>query len=158
MAGHSSVNWAEIVTICITFAILIVGGIQAYIYWKQEGVMEASLSQNERAGILGSGQLTVAARNAKTAEDTLAEMKSGSTDTHTLAQSTRSAAASTRQQLDAFKNLERALLRVVIVVDKAKREAVFIVENIGLSAAIHVNAKPQMPSEITTLPCVTIRP
>jgi hypothetical protein len=65
--------------------ILIATGIQAYIYWKQEIIMQGSLNQNERSLILGQGQLAVAARNAKTAEDTLIEMKNGGTDTHNLA-------------------------------------------------------------------------
>lgn len=78
MGGHPSVNWAEIVTICITLAILIVSGTQAYIYWQQEQVMQSSLGQNERAAILAQGQLAIASR-------TLEEMKKGGGDTHQLA-------------------------------------------------------------------------
>jgi hypothetical protein len=78
MAGHPGVNWAEIVTICITLAIVIVGAIQAYIYWQQEQVMQFSLGQNERAAILAKGQLAVAVQ-------TLGEMQKGGGDTHKLA-------------------------------------------------------------------------
>lgn len=80
--------------------------------------------------------------------DTLGQMQSQTTAQQTAATASQHAAASTSQQLEAFKNLERALLKVVVVVDRTKRETFFIVENVGLSAAIHINARPEMPSEI----------
>lgn len=82
---HPGANWAEITTICITLGIFHVACIQAYIYWEQARIMHNSLQQNERSIILGMGQLAVAARNAKTSEDTFGEMKSGGIDTHDLA-------------------------------------------------------------------------
>jgi hypothetical protein len=68
IGGHPKANIAEKVTVLITACILIVGGVQAYIYWRQTRVMQSSLSQNERGLILNWGQLAVANRNAKTAE------------------------------------------------------------------------------------------
>ncbi len=93
------VNWAEITTVCLTLGIVIAAFIQAYIYWKQEELMQNSLDQNGRTIILNAGQLAVAARNAKTAEDTLGEMKKGGPDTHTLAESTKSAAKTAKDTL-----------------------------------------------------------
>lgn len=61
-------SWAEIITICVTVTIVLVGSIQAYIYWKQEGVMEQSLRQT-------GAQLALTNRAAKTAEDTLQEIR-----------------------------------------------------------------------------------
>jgi hypothetical protein len=75
----SGPHWAEISVVILTLGILIGTFTQAYIYWKQAGIMQDSVSQNERSLMLGRGQLAVAARNAKTAEDTL-------TDTHTMAE------------------------------------------------------------------------
>jgi hypothetical protein len=91
----------------LTFGILTVGYLQYRVYDRQAQLMAESLSQNERSIILGMGQLAVAARNAKTAEDTLAEMKSGSTDAHTLAESTKSAADTAKSTLHVS---ERAYL------------------------------------------------
>jgi hypothetical protein len=90
---------AEKVTVFVTFCILLVGGIQAYIYWQQSQTMRESLNQNERTITLGTGQLAVAARNAKTAEDTLAEMKSGGADAHAVAEATKSAAEMAKSTL-----------------------------------------------------------
>jgi hypothetical protein len=68
-------RFSELVTIFLTLGILLVGATQAYIYWQQEVVMQASLAQNERSASLNRGQLSVANRNAKTAEDTLQEIR-----------------------------------------------------------------------------------
>jgi hypothetical protein len=78
-------HWAEIATVCLTVGIFGAACIQAYIYWKQAGIMQKTLEQNERSITLGTGQLVVANRNAKSAEDTLFEMKNGGIDTHTMA-------------------------------------------------------------------------
>jgi hypothetical protein len=75
MAGHPPSNVAEKLTVFITICILIVGVIQAYIYWEQAQMMKRSVEQTERSVILGSGQLAIANRNATTAGDTLAQMK-----------------------------------------------------------------------------------
>jgi hypothetical protein len=75
MAGHPRANVAEKLTVFITICILIVGAIQAFIYWKQAQVMERTLEQTERSVILGRGQVAIADRNATTAGDTLAQMK-----------------------------------------------------------------------------------
>jgi hypothetical protein len=69
MAGHTPPNWAERTTVLFTGAIVIITGIQAYIYWKQAGLMRASIEQNERSITLNRGQLAVANRAAKSAED-----------------------------------------------------------------------------------------
>jgi len=75
---HPKPNIAEKTTVFITFCILVVGGIQAYIYWRQSQTMQNSLAQNERSIILGQGQLAVANRNVASAEQ-------GGKDTHELA-------------------------------------------------------------------------
>lgn len=85
ISDRARVNWAEKLTAFITFAILVVGAIQARIYWRQAQLMKASLDQTERSIILNMGQLGIANRNSKTAEDTLGEIKKGGRDTHTLA-------------------------------------------------------------------------
>jgi hypothetical protein len=69
---HPKANVAEKVTVFITFCILIVGCIQVYIYWRQTRVMQNTLRQNERSIILNMGQVAIANRNAKTAEEALA--------------------------------------------------------------------------------------
>jgi hypothetical protein len=61
-------SWAEIITICITVAIIVLGSVQAFIYWKQESVMEESLMQT-------GAQLALTNRTARTAEDTLQEAR-----------------------------------------------------------------------------------
>jgi hypothetical protein len=96
---HPGPNWAEITTVILTGGIVLASFIQAGIYWEQAQIMQASLSQNERSIILGQGQLLVAARNAKTAEDTLGEMKSGGGDTHTLALATKETANTAKESL-----------------------------------------------------------
>jgi hypothetical protein len=85
MADRPRVNWAEKLTVLITVAILIVGIIQARIYWRQTQLMKLSLGQTERSIILNMGQLAIANRNAKVSEDTLGEIKTGGIDTHKLA-------------------------------------------------------------------------
>lgn len=96
---HPGPNWAEITTVILTAGIVLASFVQAYIYWKQAQIMQSSLSQNERSILLGHGQLIVAARNAQTAEDTLREMKSGGSDTRTLAESTKSSAQTAKEAL-----------------------------------------------------------
>lgn len=56
---------------CVTLAILVVGGLQAYIYWKQSELMKLSLIQTQQSIALNMGQVAIAGRNAKTAEDSL---------------------------------------------------------------------------------------
>jgi hypothetical protein len=73
--GHHGPNWAESSIVILTVGILAVGYGQYTVYRKQARLMTESLGQNERAVILGRGQLAVAARNAQTAEDTLGEMQ-----------------------------------------------------------------------------------
>jgi hypothetical protein len=68
-AGHPKSTFAEKVMASVTIALLFVGIVQAYIYWEQETVMELSLNQNERSIILGRGQLAVAGRSSKAAEE-----------------------------------------------------------------------------------------
>lgn len=92
-SGHPHVNWAEITTVCLTIGIVIAAFIQAFIYWKQAGIMERSLEQNQQSIALNTGQVAIAGRNATTAENTLAEMKGGATDTHTLAEAAKSQSA-----------------------------------------------------------------
>jgi hypothetical protein len=79
------VNWAEITTVCLTIGIVIAAFIQAFIYWKQAGIMQRSLDQNQQTIALNMGQVAIASRNAKTAEDTLSEIQEGGNDTHELA-------------------------------------------------------------------------
>jgi hypothetical protein len=67
----NSPNWAEKSSMVITGGIFLAALVQAGIYWKQADIMQDSLNQNERQIILGQGQLAVAARNAKTAEESL---------------------------------------------------------------------------------------
>jgi hypothetical protein len=73
--GSTGPHWAEITVVILTCGILIGTFTQAYIYWKQAGIMQRSLEQNERSIMLGIGQLAVATRNAKNAEQTLEEMR-----------------------------------------------------------------------------------
>jgi len=82
---------------CVTIALLIVGGIQAYIYWKQSRSMELSLIQTQQSIALNMGQVAIAGRNSTTAQDTLTEMKNGGTDTHTLAEAAKKQAANTNK-------------------------------------------------------------
>lgn len=91
--GHP--NWAEVVTLCVTVCLLAVGATQAYIYWQQSVLMENTLSQTDRSLILGNGQLIVANRNAKTAQETLTEMQNSSTDTHTVAEASKNQSVNT---------------------------------------------------------------
>jgi hypothetical protein len=98
-------NWAEKTSMYITGGILIATIIQALIYWKQAGIMECSLEQNQQSIALNMGQVAIASRNAKTAENTLGEIKNGAPDTHTLAESTKSAA---KTAVEAFHVSERA--------------------------------------------------
>jgi hypothetical protein len=105
---HPGPNWAEITTVCLTLGIVVVTGIQAFIYWKQAEIMRESVAQNDRSIMLGSGQLVVAARNAKTAQDTLGEMKSGGTDTHALAVAADTQSKQAIKQTTATSNLARA--------------------------------------------------
>jgi hypothetical protein len=56
-------HWAEIATVCLTVGIFAAACIQAYIYSEQAGIMREQIKQNERAIMLGRGQLEVA-RNA----------------------------------------------------------------------------------------------
>src|ERR1700685_2165073 len=67
---ESGPHWAEITTVCVTVGIFLATCIQARIYREQAQIMQDSLQQNERTIILGQGQLMVAARNTKFAEDT----------------------------------------------------------------------------------------
>jgi hypothetical protein len=73
MAGIERANWAEKTTVIVTIGILAVGGLQAYIYWQQTQVMQSGLSQNERTLMLNQGQLVVANRNAKVAEQAVSD-------------------------------------------------------------------------------------
>jgi hypothetical protein len=92
MAGHPPPNWAEKTTIIVTLGIFLVGCIQAYIYLKQTQLIASSVNQTERSVILGAGQLAVANRNAKTAEDSLNEMQESGNDTHELASAAKTQA------------------------------------------------------------------
>jgi len=68
--NHISPNWAEKTSMYITCGIMIAAFIQAAIYWEQATLMNTSIDQNERSIILGGGQLVVAGKNEKIAEDT----------------------------------------------------------------------------------------
>jgi hypothetical protein len=83
---HGGPNWAEISVVILTGGILLVGAVQAIIYWEQAQKMQLSLEQNQQSIALNTGQVAIAGRNAKTAEDTLGEIKKGGTDTHNLAE------------------------------------------------------------------------
>jgi hypothetical protein len=65
-------NTAEILAIV---GIFLVGLIQARIYQRQANLTQAALEQNERGAILNRGQLAVANRNVKTAEESLQEIR-----------------------------------------------------------------------------------
>jgi len=91
------VNWAEITTVCLTIGIVIAAFIQAFIYWRQAGIMERSLEQNQQSIALNTGQVAIAGRNAQTAANTLVEMKSGGTDTHALAEAAGKQATNTEK-------------------------------------------------------------
>lgn len=69
IAGHPKANWAEKTTVTISICVVIVAGIQAYIYQRQANLMSQSINQNERTIILNMGQLALGARSAKAAED-----------------------------------------------------------------------------------------
>ncbi|MFZ0868772.1 MAG: hypothetical protein WA424_11820 [Candidatus Sulfotelmatobacter sp.] len=107
------VNWAEITTVCLTIGIVIAAFIQAFIYWKQAGIMQRSLTQNEQTIALNRGQVSIAGRNAKTAEDTLSEIQDSSNDTHELAVQAKNQADRTLAQANATNRLA----------EQAKRQA-----------------------------------
>src|ERR1700693_601619 len=47
LAGHPKSTVAEKITVFITACLLLVGGMQAYIYWRQAELMKLSLSQTQ---------------------------------------------------------------------------------------------------------------
>lgn len=89
-----------------TVVLAIVGVIAVCIYWGQLQQMKSSGGQTERAVILTQGQLSVASRNAKTAEETLAEIKKGSTDTHDLAVAAKNQAIAAKLQVGEMRKQE----------------------------------------------------
>jgi hypothetical protein len=70
---HGGPNWAEVSVVILTGGILLVGGVQATIYWEQAQTMQRSLNQNQQTIALNMGQVAIANRNANTAEGTLTE-------------------------------------------------------------------------------------
>jgi hypothetical protein len=64
-------NWAEISVVILTGGILLVGGIQAYIYYEQSQTMQRSLEQNQQTIALNMGQVAIAGRNASAAIQTM---------------------------------------------------------------------------------------
>jgi hypothetical protein len=99
IGGHKGPNWAEGAIVILTIGILVVGYLQYTVYRRQAKLMSDSLNQNERSIILNMGQLAISNRNAKTAEDTLGEMKKGGPDTHQIAEATKSASDTAEGQL-----------------------------------------------------------
>jgi hypothetical protein len=93
-------NWAEVTGIVVAAMIFLATCVQAYIYWRQTQLMQTSLSQNQQSIALNMGQVAIAGRNAKTAEDTLGELKKGGTDTHTLAQAAQQQAGASQSAAD----------------------------------------------------------
>jgi hypothetical protein len=71
IGGQQGASWAEISIVILTGGILLVGYGQYKVYKRQAGLMQDSLGQTERSVILNMGQIAIANRNAKTAEDTL---------------------------------------------------------------------------------------
>lgn len=113
-------NWAEKTSMYITGGILIATVIQALIYWKQAGIMEHSLEQNQQTIALNTGQLAIAGRNARTAENTLAEMKSGGTDTHDLA-------VAAKGQADRTKDLAKQAVTANSILSSVQRAFVIFI-------------------------------
>ena len=74
-SGVSNANWVEKSTLIVAVFLLVVTWRQANIYERQAQLMQDSVNQTERSVILGMGQLAVANRNAKTAEDTLKDSR-----------------------------------------------------------------------------------
>jgi hypothetical protein len=71
IGGQHGPNCAEASIVILTLGILFVGYLQYSIYRKQARLMQYSLNQTERSVILNMGQVAIANRNAKTAEDAL---------------------------------------------------------------------------------------
>jgi hypothetical protein len=94
----SPANWAEKTTVILTVGIVVAAFLQAFIYWRQARIMREPLNQNERSIILGQGQLMVAARNAKTAENILVETRNGESDTRTLAEAAKKQAEAAQRE------------------------------------------------------------
>jgi hypothetical protein len=83
IGDHPKSTIAEKIGVFLAFCLLIVGGVQAYIYWRQTRVMQTTLGQNERGIMLNMGQLAIANRNAKTSQDSLDASKNQFGDTLT---------------------------------------------------------------------------
>jgi hypothetical protein len=158
--GSGGPHWAEISVVILTGGILVVGVIQAIIYWEQAQVMERSLEQNQQSIILNMGQVAIAGRNATTAEKTLGEIQKGGPDTHTLAESTSRAAniaaaalANTQAQ---FRTGERPRIAVapalgiegspVIVTDPVRKDIMWNIViqavNVGRTPAVSAIVMP----------------
>jgi hypothetical protein len=78
---HGGPNWAEISVVILTGGILLVGAVQATIYWEQAQTMQLSLNQTQQTIALNMGQVAIAGRNTALAEGTLAETKKEGTTT-----------------------------------------------------------------------------
>jgi hypothetical protein len=118
-------NGKQIIEIILAAGIFLATATQAYIYLKQTKIMERALGQNRDSNILGQGQLAVAARNAKTAEETLVELQKGGTDTHALATAAKTTATATQSAATTAKDTlhisERAyVIQISPQLDSAK--------------------------------------
>ena len=91
--------------------------------------MERSLEQNQQGIALNMGQVAIASRNAKTAEDSLAQIKSGETDTHNLAVAANDQAAAAKLQVEEMKKQGTDTHELAVQAGKQASAASIQVEN-----------------------------
>jgi hypothetical protein len=88
-------SWAEIITICVTVAIVIVGGCQLFVYWEQEQIMGDALKQT-------GAQLAITNRSSKISSDALDENRRQFQETlKQMKEQTRSQVAAVATSKDA---------------------------------------------------------
>jgi hypothetical protein len=91
--------------------------------------MERSLEQNQQSIALNMGQVAIAGRNAKTAEDTLGEIKKGGTDTHDLAVAAKDQAAAAKLQVGEMKKQETQTHQLAVQAGKQAEAAKLQADN-----------------------------
>ena len=148
----SQVNWVEKATLLVAILVLIVTAKQVLIYSRQADLMEDSVNLTERSVIVNMGQLGIANRNIKLANDSLTESKRIAKKQEEF--SLRSLDASIKQsQLDqrAWVAIEYTASAPVDVTDPQGKQVTitFSVKNTGRTPGIQMARRSlQAPVEI----------